>query len=564
MQTPDIDDKPLPGRLPLVVQLGFSGSRFLYGDEVSAEQQAGFDQQLTEELRKEFIALRTKLGLNENHFLCGISQMAIGADMLFARACAAESIPHRVFLPQTRDEFLNAMSSNGKADFSEAEKEVARELLDSPNVIQERVVSDAVDRRQRFEESNLEILHVSDVMICLLRDDAGEKPGGSQQMLSRATGRNVATLEMRVSVREGRLICQSTFHPCDGACFEPPALPDELSDIPAYENLPTGGVPDGPDFFGFLKDFGSKRANEHRRFFQNAAFAIILTHVIATIISAYSLAAHSAPGGMPHDEVNVAKDQRQGGNEAAGDQNIVEADNGQDVFFKGLFLMELILLASGFTLHLVVHRAKVARNWAYRRLVAEINRSIITVQNVPAYLAFLFRLPFPNDLRPVLRTLNVLHLRTTRSGSGLNFDEFKEEYIRNRVDNQARWYSDRAGKARKWSKIASMTFKIFSGLAIVVVLLELFHLFDLGSVLGLLSVIFPVMAVAATSLAAATDLDARIETFEQAAEFLREQLPLIEKAESMTEMTPFIVVTEERLLGEVANWYSRRTYLGIV
>jgi len=191
--------------LRCVVQVGFAGSRRLVepalGDFAAA---AKLDDDIRAQLIAHLRELPAKLGLGEEHFLCGISQVAVGADTLFSEACRELAIPQRVFLPQHREEYLTAVNSEGIPDFDEAERTKARKLLDDAHVIQERVVSDAPGRRERFEDVNLEILHVSDLVVCLLRDNADAKKGGTLELLERAQTRGVPALELRVAVKDGR------------------------------------------------------------------------------------------------------------------------------------------------------------------------------------------------------------------------------------------------------------------------------------------------------------------------------------------------------------------------
>src|SRR5262249_41388308 len=142
-----------------------------------------FHGEIKEGLKDCLKALQQELGLPASHFLCGISQIAIGADTLFTRACQELDIPQRIFLPQPRDESFSACDSEGRHDFSDTERKAAESLLSSPHIIQERVVSDSSERTTRFEDTNLEILRVSDVIVCLLRRDSEGKAGGTDDLL---------------------------------------------------------------------------------------------------------------------------------------------------------------------------------------------------------------------------------------------------------------------------------------------------------------------------------------------------------------------------------------------
>ena len=110
-----------PG-IPLVVQVGFAGSRILFDAAAHPGLDAlKFEREIEDHLAAVLEALPETLGLAKKHFLCGISQIAIGADTLFTRACARLGISQRIFLSQHRDAYLAAKCENGTPDFTEAQ-----------------------------------------------------------------------------------------------------------------------------------------------------------------------------------------------------------------------------------------------------------------------------------------------------------------------------------------------------------------------------------------------------------------------------------------------------------
>ena len=167
--------------LPVVVRLGFAGSRFLIDSTVQTTLDENHVQQVVETyLRERLKKLHLELGLSERHFFCGISQVAIGGDAIFASVCGSLQIPVRVFLPQHRDAYLDAVGASGTPDFSPVQKAAALGLLNSPVVIQEQIVSDGPDRTTRFADVNREIARASDVVVCLLRKFVGTTRGHSR------------------------------------------------------------------------------------------------------------------------------------------------------------------------------------------------------------------------------------------------------------------------------------------------------------------------------------------------------------------------------------------------
>src|SRR5688572_4565999 len=133
-------DTPAPG-LPLVVQVGFAGSRALFDERTHPQVRVDdFSDAMLVDLKERLRALPSQLGLSERHFICGLSQLAIGADTIFTRALLELNWPQRFFLPQNRDDFLAAVGSDGKPDFDARQRDAARTLFESPHAIQERVV----------------------------------------------------------------------------------------------------------------------------------------------------------------------------------------------------------------------------------------------------------------------------------------------------------------------------------------------------------------------------------------------------------------------------------------
>ena len=222
--------------LQCTVTLGFAGSRQLL-DQAPADgtELVQIQKFLTDQLK----GLPDALRLSNAHFLCGLSQIAIGADMLFTRACRDLDIPQWIVLPQPRDEFLNAKSSSGTPDFTEQERMEAMTLLDSPHIIHEQVVSNGPDRASRFEDTNLEIVRRSDVVVCLLHADGQRKAGRTEDMLDLAKNRGRPTLEIRIGRTEGKLEIVPTWH--NLTAYIPPKLPTERQGVPAHagDSLPS-------------------------------------------------------------------------------------------------------------------------------------------------------------------------------------------------------------------------------------------------------------------------------------------------------------------------------------
>jgi hypothetical protein len=176
-----------------------------------------------------------------------------------------------------------------------------------------------------------------------------------------------------------------------------------------------------------------------------------------------------------------------------------------------------------------------------------------------------------------LRTVSVLHLASTRATPPDEWDALRHHYIKKRLTdpNGQIEYNERThSKSLRRLKEARRTFLTCSVLAFAATLLELLthglphetgH--SMGEAitgpLGPLAIILPVLAVAGLSLAAAFDMEARVHISREMTVFLKGQKTLLEEATTSREYARLLQETESRLLGETANWYTRRSFTGV-
>ena len=531
--------------LPIAVRIGFSGSRHLLptNSTCNQTQREMFHQLIEQRLIQVFAELPVKLGLQPHHFLCGISQIAVGGDTLFTRACAAQPIPQQIFLPQTRDEFLAAVGSSGKNDFSPEEKSVATDLLKSPHIIEQRVVSHSHTRSDRFEEANLEILRTSNVCVCLLRVDAGSKAGGAKSFLTDARMFGLPALEVRVGEKDGVPIFEEEWYP--SATWQPPALPSELNEtqFPSKATTPSPGVPlNVSEYLNAIKSVGSHLAKWQQTTFRSLALIVIVAHFLATVCAVLALA-------LDHASAAVA----------------------------WLLGFELAFLLTGFWVHHRLHSSRTVRVWASSRLTAEIARSVGALHDIHANLAHLFMLPFPASFRALLDTTNVLHLASHKH-SPLDWTDKRQNYLAKRFDapatGQLCYYTTKLADAKSYLKWAAFIFNAATVVAFIFTATKFaLHGYEhaehsqveerLPTVLGSFAILLPVVAVGALSLSASFDLVARAHTYQDTLTYLNDIRPKIEAARSESAFLHLVMQVESRLLGETANWFSRRSFTGV-
>ena len=519
--------------MPLVVQVGFAGSRHLIDPEEHPEIRADeFNRAVEARLETELRGLLAALGLGEGYFLCGISQVAIGADTMFARVCARLGILHRVFLPQHLEEYLSAVDSAGVPDFAERERMSVRALLESPNVIQQRVVSESADRQTRFVDTNLEIARVSDIVVCLVRSDASKIPGGTMDLMEQAGHRDIPLLEIRVGVGEGGKPEFSTTLRNKSA-FKTPTVPDELL-VPSAAPAVTLDVAKGRHFMERLGATMNRLSKTHQGHFRSAALRIIGAHVLATVCAVVAVVYHPE-------------------------------------WLVPLLSVEFILLGWGLWCHWRLHYSRASGIWSMARLVAQIIDSLMALTHVRAYPGYLFSLQMPESLRALRRTLCVLHLQATRDVQPEDWRERMKKYLGVRVTDapqgQIPYYTDKLALWRRRRTAATCLFYGFALVAMVATGWKLYASCGGGhhdlSLAALAAILCPVIAVAAMSLAASFDLDALVHTYSESLKYLDRKQKQLSKATSEREFVAGALELESQLLGETANWYSRRAFTGV-
>ncbi len=528
---------------PIAITLGFSGSR----KWLDAAGRADLDTSAVNSAVEAWLLGRMNrltgdLDLSANFFLCGVSQIAIGADMAFTRACQSLNIPQQILLPQHRDAYLDATEKDGHPDFSATDRAAASALLESPHIIEDRLVSHAPDRYLRFEETNVELVRRSDLLICLTMASSEARPGGTHDVITRAAKARKPVLWVRMTVHGEEVAFTEEWlgNPDEikSRFAEQSSLQNEIFGVDLDRPDTADGFPAVELLLRAVMKHTEREAGKHSRFFKSAAFIIVGTHCLATVLATAAMKVHL------------------------------------EVFLVGLLGMEIVLLLTGYFVHHHLHHRGAASRWALHRLVAEITRSVLSLKDWHLSLGYLHGLTLPDVVRPYLRTVELLHLRATRISKSGGWQPSRDAYLADRLEGQLLFYQRQGQRAERLLNYAQQFFLWSSRLAILCtalkVLFVLSHLSFAGlgaadwkALLGFLAVILPVVAVGALSLAAANDLEARHHSFREMLRFLSLQKDRMNSASSERESSRLVIETEARLIGETANWFSRRSYTGV-
>ncbi|MEZ2293501.1 hypothetical protein [Variovorax sp. RCC_210] len=532
--------------IPVAVQVGFGGSRdFFVGMKVLDDERRELEAQLLALLTDVLRRLPEALGMSKHHFLCGVSQVAIGADALFTQACATLAIPQRVLLPQEKHAYLEAADSDGTPDFNAAQRQHAIELLQLPHVVEERVVSDSSERSDQFVDANLAISRTADVIIGIVRRSAKHKVGGTFDLIERAASLGKPALIMEVAI-EGDKALMSPLLPVgqwlNGQGFVAPGIPGELKGVGIE---PVDFVT--PDVDAYLQTIGreaGERSKAHSSLFKRGALTVLIFHVAATLLATFANKFH--------------------------DGSLASA----------LLFTELACLGAGLGAHLMLHKGHAVHVWAVTRLVAQMMTSLQAVRAAGGSLGYAVLMTWEEEFLPLLRTCTVLHLMQTRQQrceptAKLSLEARRDAYCRSRIEEdglgQLHYYRKQARQAKYRRKVATVAFWIFSLGAVMATSLKWaslhgwlgnwgHHMLDWG---GFFAIILPVIAVGFLSWSGASDLEARAATFSAMSAFLERQLPQLRAATSDHELDTLVRETETRLLGESHHWFSRRSFTDV-
>ncbi len=305
-------------------------------------------------------------------------------------------------------------------------------------------------------------------------------------------------------------------------------------------------MPTLDDYTRMLKTHAVPLAKRHRRFFEWSAYVIVTAHLLATVLAVIAMMTH---------EVAV---------------------------LKVVLSLELLLIAGGVTVHEWVHRSHRLRRWVATRAVRELVRSAGYFKGLQTTLGHLSTVPYPASigLRALARTLNVLHLRDgsqvapAGNGSSAPWQIARDRYVDVRLcgpkpEGQIAYYrseSKRAGLIRVAAQGLFLLFSVmaflFSWLKLEAAITSHGHDTSLLALFGALAIILPAAAVAALSIAAALDLAARKQTYADMVTALEQIAAVLADAPSERECIRLILDAEARILGENANWASRRAFTG--
>lgn len=328
----------------------------------------------------------------------GVSSAAAGGDQIFAESCLELDIPIRILLPKPVEQFRNDFDAAG---WLRTEKILER-------AISVQVTGTSQDRKEQYYDCGIQTVTESQLLLALWDGELSRGKGGTQEMVSFAkkTGHPVAWLHSKTV--ELRMLNGDA-----AAQLESSSELDFLNRLPD-ENV-AGAGSTGRRLAAAWLDKTDANAN---RFAPQA-------RRLASIPIVYTAAAAVLSGVAPEIP-------------AAASWLAVSA---------GLGIIAIALPAA-----LRLHHRQLL--WVRTRTAAEIARSALALWSTPALYTGLGPETIP-ELAGMLRSLSFLKMQESGRAS-LNtpsLQEFKQEYCRDRVKHQAKyflWQAERAERQGRW------------------------------------------------------------------------------------------------------------------
>jgi hypothetical protein len=221
--------------------------------------------------------------------------------------------------------------------------------------------------------------------------------------------------------------------------------------------------------------------------------------------------------------------------------------------------VKLLCLAAALGVALVLRHTGAHHQWVRCRLAAEIARSALATWGLPRKAPLFQELDVP-EFRPLMRTLHVLHIRSS-AVQPVPMEDFKQNYLTKRVDDQLSYYRRRLARALPQLVRLRAGFWASTVLALVCTAayaLNLVHLPERGEQLlyYFLPISLPVVAAATISLISVHDLHRRVARYREMEHVLESSRKQIAFCRTWNSLERIVQRTEGTLILEVMEWHS--------
>lgn len=481
--------------LPFFHVVGFTGHRQLADSAGVARAITGVLEQLRREASGEWIAL---------------SSLAIGSDMIFARAAQSAGLGWEAVLPLPPAEF--------RRDFSESEWREVESLLGEAEHV--GVIGERSRRDDSYLDCGMETVNHCDVLLAVWDSEPARGRGGTAEIVeyARALRRPIIIVDaktLRVRRENMARLAVGNQHLA------------ELNTLPNVTLPPDAAAEDDPGRRTVLEfhhkvDAAATLGAPH---FPKLITATLALHVLAATLAAATLAFDLRIAALPW---------------------------GKLVCLLGALAMSFLLL-----------HYRMRQDWVRYRLAAEITRSAIATWGLTRSLRLFDDFDWAG-LEPMRRALDVLGRRSARANPA-GFDQFKQRYLRERIDGQLAYFSRQESRAQPLITRLRFGFFVCSSLAAFFAAAYTMHMAIPDAVAprwvpawvyGFAPIVLPVFAASFLALVSVNDLHRRVARCHEMRvrlETARREVVLVQTWGALERV---VAKAERALLQEVFEWHS--------
>jgi SMODS and SLOG-associating 2TM effector domain 1 len=437
----------------------------------------------------------------------GLSSVATGSDQLFVQQILDQGLSWHAILPLSRAQF--------QQDFAPEEWTAAAQFLGRADHV--RIVAENESREDGYLDCGTETVNDCDVLIALWDGLAARGRGGTAEVVEYATALGRPVLIIDATTFAVRKINWTALDPNEDSLSELNRLPDIAAHTPGESNTLKS-------IHSFMEKCDAAATLAAPRFRRLIASTVML-HVLATVIAAAALAYEMHAAALPW--------------------------------------IKLICLLGALGVALELRRRGHSNSsWVRCRLATEFCRSAIATWGLPRAAPLFQDLNLP-VVRGLTRSLHILHSRSTVANP-MSITDFKQNYIRQRIDDQITYYQKQEGRALPQFKRFKVGFWVTTLLAIACTLsyavAQTWHYEIAGwlaaSVFYFSPIILPVVAAAFISLISINDLQRRVARYREMKFMLMDSRNQVKFAETWNSLERVVLKTERALLQEVLEWHS--------
>lgn len=486
---------PDSDQLPVFHVVGFTGHRLL-------KDAAGVQRVIAEVL--------TELRAEKNVEWLGLSSIAEGADMLFARTALRLGFGWEAVLPLPPAEFRN--------DFRPEVWVEVEGLLAYAE--QARVIGERSHRDDAYLDCGMETVNHCDVLLAVWDGERSRGRGGTAEIITyaRDLGRPVIIIDAKtLAVRRENVARMNA-----GDKYLA-----ELNQLPAVEETAGVAAETDPSRRAVLA-FHHKvdaAASHYAPHFPRLITITLAFHLLAAALAAATLVFNLRGAALPWGKL-------------------------------------LCLLAATGAAALLVYR-RLRLDWVRYRLAAEITRSALATWGLPRSLRLFDDFDWVG-LEPLRRALDVLGRRSARARR-LNFDQFKQRYIHERIEGQLAYFSRQEAKARPLFERLRFGFFFCSSVAIFFTAAFAVHSLVPNAVppswvptwiYGFGPIVLPVLAAGFLSLVSVNDLHRRVARYREMRVRLETARTEATFVQTWGALERVVAKAERALLQEVFEWHT--------